>query len=133
MELSINTGHAAVGSALQGLGGFGRRGIHRLPHGNPHRTRAFEAARLIADAIAGRVDPYWIRVAMQPPDDNHIQMLTENGYPGLYPKNVTTSLRETMSRTDYQALFADVLDILYYGFFNAFPIFNEAAPAEPYS
>ena len=31
-----------------------------------------------------------------------------------------------MSRTDYQALFADVLDIMYYGYFNAFPVFNEA-------
>ena len=126
MELSINTGHAAVGNALQGLNGFGRRGIHRLPKGSPQRTRAYEAARLVADVISGRVDPYWLRQALEPSDDNHIRMLTENGYPGLYPQNVTTTLRETMSRTDYQALFADVLDILYYGFFNAFPVFNEA-------
>ena len=126
MELSINIGHGQVQNALQGLNGFGRRGIHRLPKGDPNRTRAYEAARLVADAIAGRVDPYWVRVAMQPPDENHINMLRENGYPALYPQGVTTSLRETMSRTDYQALFADVLDILYYGFFNAFPVFNEA-------
>ncbi len=31
-----------------------------------------------------------------------------------------------MSRTDYQALFASILDILYYGLFKAVPIFNEA-------
>lgn len=126
MELSINVGPSAVASGLAGLNGFGRRGIHRLPKGNQHRTRAYEAARLVADVIAGKVDPYWLRCAMEPPDENHINMLRENGYPGLYPQNVTTTLRETMSRTDYQALFADVLDILYYGFFNAFPIFNEA-------
>jgi len=126
MELSINVGHSAVASGLAGLNGFGRRGIHRLPKTDPNRIRAYEAARLIADCIAGRVDPYWVRVAMAPPDENHISMLRENGYPGLYPQGVTTTLRETMSRTDYQALFADVLDILYYGFFNAFPIFNEA-------
>ena len=126
MELSINVGHSAVASGLSAINGFGRRGIHRLPEGNPHRTRAYEAARLIADAISGKVDPYWVRVAMCPPDENHINMLRENGYPGLYPQNVTTTLRETMSRTDYQALFADVLDIMYYGYFNAFPVFNEA-------
>lgn len=126
MELSINVGHGQVQNALAGLSGFGRRGIHRLPQGNPHRTRAYEAARLVADVIAGKVDSYWLRVAMEPPDDNHVKMLAESGYPDLYPQNVTTTLRETMSRTDYQALFADVLDILYYGFFNAFPVFNEA-------
>jgi hypothetical protein len=126
MELSINVGHQAVGNALQGLNGFGRRGIHRLPQGDPNRLRAYEAARLVADAIAGRVDPYWVRAAMQPPDQNHIDILRESGYGNLYPTGVTTTLRETMSRTDYQALFADVLDILYYGYFNAFPIFNEA-------
>jgi hypothetical protein len=126
MDLSIHTGSAGVANALNGLGGFGRRNIAQLPAGNAHRVRAYEAARLFADVVAGRVDPYWLRCALAPPDDNHVAMLTENGYPGLYPKNVTTTLRETMSRTDYQALFADVLDILYYGFFNAFPIFNEA-------
>ena len=125
MNLSIHTGAQGVQSALNGLGGFGRQNIARMPQG-PRRTRAYEAARLFADVVAGRVDPYWLRTALCPPDDNHITMLAENGYPGLYPANVTTTLRETMSRTDYQALFADVLDILYYGYFNAFPIFNEA-------
>lgn len=126
MDLSIHTGGSGVANALSGLSGFGRINIARLPNGNPRKTRAYEAARLMADVIAGRVDPYWLRQAMAPTDDSHIAMLTENGYPGLYPANATTALRETMSRTDYQALFADVLDILYYGFFNAFPIFNEA-------
>jgi hypothetical protein len=126
MDLSIHTGANQVQNALSGLNGFGRINIAKLPVTNPRRTRAYEAARLVADVIAGRVDPYWLRQAMAPSDDAHVDMLRENGYPGLYPKNVTTTLRETMSRTDYQALFADVLDILYYGFFNAFPIFNEA-------
>ena len=120
MNLSVHTGSQGVAAALNGLGGFGRQNIARMPAG-PRKTRAYEAARLFADVLAGRVDPYWLRTAIQPPDDNHVNMLSENGYPGLYPKNVTTTLRETMSRTDYQALFADVLDILYYGFFSAFP------------
>ena len=126
MELSINVGHSAVAAGLQGLGGFSKRGIHRLPHSDPRRMRAYEGARLVADCIAGKVDPYWVRQAMEPSDENHINMLRENGYPRLYPQGVTTGLRETMSRTDYQALFADVLDIMYYGYFNAFPVFNEA-------
>jgi hypothetical protein len=33
-------------------------------------------------------------------------------------------LRETMSVTDYQALFVDVLDRIYYGYYNAYPIAN---------
>jgi len=93
MELSISVGHAAVQSGLAAMNGFGRRGIHRLPQGDPQRARAYEAARLVADAIAGRVDPYWVRAAMQPPDENHINMLRENGYPNLYPQGVTTTLR----------------------------------------
>ncbi len=126
MELSIFTGHQQVATGLAGLGGMTRRGIARLPHGSPHRMRAYEGARLVADAIQGKIDPYWVRAAMLPPDEHHINMLRENGYPGLYPVGATTTLKETMSRTDYQALFADVLDILYYGYFNAFPVFNEA-------
>jgi hypothetical protein len=111
-----------TGDIIQHFQGFSRLGTKRQ---NPaHKARVLEAARLVADAIAGRVDPYWVRVAMSPPDQQHVDMLRES-YPGLYPANATTTLRETMSRTDYQALFADVLDILYYGYFNAFPVFNE--------
>ncbi len=54
MDLSIHTGQNGVASALSGLNGFGRINIARLPNGNPRKTRAYEAARLMADVIAGR-------------------------------------------------------------------------------
>lgn len=120
IEVTTHTG-AEIGAQIQG---FSRAGFRR--QANPtHKRRVLEAARLVSDAILGRIDPYWVKVAMAPPDDNHVRMLAES-YPGLYPQGVATSLRETMSRTDYQALFADVLDILYYGYFTAFPVFNES-------
>ena len=124
MELSIQTGHDPVANGLNGLGGMARRGISALPRTDPRRMRAYEAARLIADCVAGRVDPYWVREAMSPSSEASITMLRENGYGNLYPIGAT-ALRETMSRTDYQALFADVLDILYYGYFKGFPVINE--------
>lgn len=111
-------GHAALG--------FNRaQNIAQMAKGNPRRMRAFEAARLVADVATGSVDPYWLRVAMAPPDENHLAMIRES-YPALYPQGGSVGLRETMSRTDYQALFADVLDILFYGQFDAFEIFNES-------
>lgn len=124
----INTSFAAIGGEFsQETLGFGRpRNIAKMPASSPHRMRAFEAARLVAGVVKGEVDPYWLRVAMAPPSDNHIAMLAEAGFPRLYPQGVTMGLRETMSRTDYQALFADVLDILFYGQFQAFEIFNES-------
>lgn len=119
LELTTHTG-AEIGAQIQG---FQRMGGRRQ---NPtHKRRVLEAARLVSDAIQGRIDPYWVRAAMNPPDDNHVSMLRES-YPGLYPTGTNMALRETMSRTDYQALFADVLDILYYGYFTAFPVFNES-------
>jgi len=116
------------GDMSQEVLGFGRpRNIAKLPATSPTRMRAFEAARLVAGVVSGEVDPYWLRVAMAPPSDGHIAMLSEAGFPRLYPQGANLQgLRETMSRTDYQALFADVLDILFYGQFQAFEIFNES-------
>jgi len=115
------------GDMSQEVLGFGRpRNIMKLPAASPVRQRALEAARLVAGVVSGEVDPYWLRVAMAPPSDGHIAMLSEAGFPRLYPQGQNLQgLRETMSRTDYQALFADVLDILFYGQFQAFEIFNE--------
>ncbi len=107
--------------------GFGHsRNISALPKTSQRRMRAFEAARLVADVAAGVTDPYWLKAAIAPPNANHLTMLSES-YPGLYPQQggSLTVLRETMSRTDYDALFQDVLDILFYGQYDAFDIFNE--------
>ena len=93
-----------------------------------HNRRVLEAARLYADALAGRVDPVLIREAMSPRTPFIVQHLMES-YPGLYGDpggRRMLGLRETMSVTDYQALFVDVLDRMYYGFYNAYPIYNKA-------
>jgi hypothetical protein len=91
-----------------------------------HNRRVLEAARLYADAVAGRIDPILIREAMSPRNDFIVAHLMEK-YPGLYPDrgNRQTTLRETMSVTDYQALFVDVLDRMYYGYYNAYPVYNK--------
>jgi hypothetical protein len=92
-----------------------------------HNRRVLEAARLYADAVAGNVDPILVREAMTPRTDFIVAHLMEK-YPGLYPQsgNRQLGLRETMSVTDYQALFVDVLDRMYYGYYNAYPVYNKA-------
>lgn len=89
-----------------------------------HR-RVNEAARLYADAVAGIVDPFFIKQAMNPTSEVHVAWLAEK-YPNLYDFNGGRQmpLRETMSVTDYQALFVDVLDRLYYGYYSEYPIPN---------
>jgi hypothetical protein len=91
-----------------------------------HNRRVMEAARLYADCLAGREDPLLIQEAMQPRRDYVVAHLMEK-YPGLYgdPGGRQLGLRETMSVTDYQALFVDVLDRMYYGYYNAYPIVNK--------
>ena len=91
-----------------------------------HNRRVIEAARLYADALQGRIDPVFIRQAMRPTDETLVYHLAER-YPGLYgdPGGRMLGLRETMSVTDYSALFVDVLDRMYYGFYNAYPIVNK--------
>src|SRR5277367_4955697 len=92
-----------------------------------HNRRVLEAARLYADAVAGNIDPILVREAMSPKTDFIVAHLMEN-YPGLYPTpgNRQLGLRGTMSVTDYQALFVDVLDRMYYGYYNAYPVYNKA-------
>ena len=93
-----------------------------------HDRRVMEAARLYADALAGRVDPILIREAMMPRNEFVVAHLAEK-YPGIYGdpggRNML-GLRETMSVTDYQALFVDVLDRMYYGYYNGYPIYSKA-------
>lgn len=86
--------------------------------------RVTEAARLYADALTGRVDPWLLRQAMQPTEEVAVMWLHEN-YPGLYGNgDRMLGLRETMSSTDYQALYVDVLDRMYYGYYNDYPVVN---------
>lgn len=91
-----------------------------------HNRRVMEAARLYNDALEGRVDPFLIRQAMSPTWEPAVQWLSEK-YPGIYgdPGGRIMGLRETMSVTDYKSLFVDVLDRMYYGFYNAFPVVNK--------
>lgn len=127
-----NYGHVDGGNFYEPSGGVGG---HREMQGFAqvrkkqsanHRRRVLEAARLYADALAGRVDPIFIREAMNPTIEPIVNHLREN-YPGLYgdPGGRYFGLRETMSVTDYQALYVDVLDRMYYGFYNAYPIVNK--------
>jgi hypothetical protein len=92
-----------------------------------HQRRIMEAGRLYNDAMQGRVDPILIREAMMPKNEYIVRHLME-AYPGLYGdpggRNLL-GLRETMSVTDYQALFVDVLDRMYYGYYNGYPVYSK--------
>jgi len=89
-----------------------------------HDRRVNEAGRLWADAVRGRIEPISLREAMRPTNPVLVEHLRQT-YPGLYKVNGRLlGLRETMAQTDYQALYADVIDRLYYGYFKAWPIVN---------
>lgn len=118
---------AAVGSSDQyvygreiadqaGMAGYVRAGSNR-------KKRVNEAMRLMLDVQEGKVDPIFLREAMYPRLDFVVAELNRR-YPGLYgdPGGRMLGLRETMSSTDYQALFVDVLDRKYYGYYNDYPV-----------
>ena len=92
------------------------------------KKRINEAARLYADVLNGKLDPVFMREAIMPRNAVFVQHLIEN-YPGLYINEADgrrmLGLRETMSVTDYQSLYVDVLDRMYYGYYNAYPIVNK--------
>ncbi len=89
-----------------------------------HNRRVNEAGRLFADVHSGRLDPVFLREAMRPTNPVLVEHLRQS-YPGLYKQNGRLlGLRETMAVTDYQALYADVIDRLYYSNFLAWPITN---------
>jgi hypothetical protein len=93
--------------------------------GKNHKRRVNEAMRLYCDAIQGKVDPLMLREAIHPRTPDIVNELAQR-YPGIYgdPGGRMVGLRETMSVTDYQALYVDVLDRLYYGYYNDYPITN---------
>src|ERR1700723_745272 len=92
------------------------------------QRRVTEAAKLYADVLQGRLDPVFLREAIMPRNEVFVAHLMEK-YPNLYRDDSTgrqlLGLRETMSVTDYQALYVDVLDRQYYGYYNAYPIINK--------
>ena len=92
-----------------------------------HKRRVSEAARLYADVLSGRANPILLQEAMAPKTDYIVEHLRRE-YPGLYldSNGRMLGLRETMSVTDYQALYVDVLDRMYYGFYSAYPIVNKS-------
>ena len=93
-----------------------------------HKRRVSEAARLYANVLAGREHPILMQEALSPRTPYIVEHLRRN-YPGLYLDSRTgrtLGLRETMSVTDYQALYVDVLDRMYYGFYSAYPIVNKS-------
>lgn len=97
-----------------------RRQMNRV-----QENRVNEAGRLYADAVRGALDPIFLREAMMPRNPVLVEHLRQN-YPNLYrdANGRLLGLRETMGVTDYQALYADVIDRLYYSNFAAWPITN---------
>lgn len=110
----------ALGSHIQGY-----QTAHRNA-GQAHNRRVLEAGRLLADVVDGRLDPVFWRAALTPQSVNPwIVEGLRNQYPGIYRQNGRQmTLQETMAVTDYQALYADVIDRLYYSNFAAWPITN---------
>lgn len=89
-----------------------------------HEARVMEAARLFRDVISGQTNPFFLQQAMNPTEDIAVAWLQEN-YPGIFPASARRgefALREVMSVTDYQALFVDVIDRIYYGYYNTYPV-----------
>ena len=91
-----------------------------------HNRRVMEASRLLSDVVAGRIEPLFWKAALTPQSVNPwiVEGLRQQ-YPAIYKLNGRQlSLQETMAVTDYQALFADVIDRQYYSNFAAWPITN---------
>jgi hypothetical protein len=91
-----------------------------------HSRRVNEAARLASDIALGRIEPFFLKVAMNPHRANPIFVEhLRQSYPNIYKVNGRMlGLRETMAPSDYQALYADVIDRAYYSMLKAYPITN---------
>ena len=87
-----------------------------------HKARVTEAARLTADALTGRLDPFLFKQAWQPTDELYVEKLSQM-YPNIIGRR-QVGLRETMSYSDYSALTVDVLDRMLYGYYTDAPITN---------
>lgn len=118
-SLGLASSDAVAREALQGYTATNRNAT------GARKRRILEAARLYGDALQGKIDPFLVRQAMKPTFEPAVAWLAER-YPGLYgdPGGRMLGLRESMAVSDYQALFTDVLDRMYYGYYNAYPIPN---------
>jgi hypothetical protein len=90
-------------------------------------ARVKAAATLYADVLNGKLEPRLWQEAMAPREPLFVEYLMRK-YPTLFLNESTgrvMGLRETMSVSDYQALYVDVLDRQYYGYYNAYPIVNK--------
>lgn len=88
-----------------------------------HAWRVFEAARLLADCVEGRLDPIFFKEAMSPTNPVLVEHLRQT-YPRIFRER-SIGLRETMSYSDYSALTVDILDRMLYGYYSAAPITNK--------
>lgn len=100
------------------------------PRDVKRRLRIHEAAKLMADAMTGEIDPFLYKQAWTPTSEVYVHHLAER-YPGLFGQasqmlqSGRIGLRETMSYTDYSALTVDILDRMLYGYYSAAPITNK--------
>jgi hypothetical protein len=134
MNIPLNLQSQPYGHMQDGaLYGPGQNGVVDAPGmqgfvqaGRNNKRRVNEAMRLYCDAIQGKVDPLMLREAINPRTGYIVAELARR-YPGIYGDpsgRRQLGLRETMSVTDYQSLYVDVLDRLYYGYYNDYPITN---------
>ena len=136
MRMPIESQHQPYGAPSNfgyGGGGGGRPQLidvqgmaDYMQAGCSNKRRVNEAMKLFCDAIQGKVDPMMLREAINPRTPYIVNELARR-YPGIYGDpggRRMLGLRETMSVTDYQALYVDVLDRLYYGYYNDYPITN---------
>lgn len=97
-----------------------------------HRQRVTEAARLLVDAMMGRVPSHLFSEAWRPTSRYALMELNERypalvrGFADMRHPSSGIGLRETMSTSDYSALTVDVLDRMLYGYYSAAPVPNMA-------
>lgn len=119
MQFSPITEMSRIGDA--GFDQMRAEGFRPIVRENNQR-RTLAAAKLYSDVLNGRAPQHLLSEAMRPTHEVYVAHLAAE-YPGLYGDGFRmTGLRESMSNTDYQALFVDVIDREYYGYYNDFPI-----------
>lgn len=128
--LDANFGATEAGGKAAHTGAVDLQGHYQAKRrGSPIRERRIKAAaKLYADCYTGVEDSRMLREAMSPSNELFVKYLSEK-YPNIYLDERSgrqMGLRETMSVTDYQALYVDVLDRIYYGYYNAWPIINKS-------
>jgi hypothetical protein len=77
------------------------------------KARVSEAMGLWADALEGKLNPYFLQQAFSPSDEHAVRILCEK-YPAVF--------QETMTTSDFNSLTVDVLDRLLYGNYTETPI-----------